>query len=181
MYRKALLLIFIITLTVTAGAVTEKVNYSGKNSKIGILDIEQVMAETRVVDLVMNKITKKYASQAKTLAKEEKILEGEIEKYNKILNKLNPREVKQWQHKINALQNNLQREQAILQDKIVADQEIATEKIISYFFGLVTKIAERYGFDIVFFQDVTVMSHNSPNVRDITEEIIKLSRKETQS
>ena len=57
----------------------------------------------------------------------------------------------------------------------MTEQEFATEKIISYFFGLVTKVAEKYDLDLVFFQDIT--SFSGTDVRDITGEIIKLANK----
>lgn len=143
--------------------------------KVGVLDIDQLMAKTNATDRAMKKILKQYEPQGKALEKEEEAFRHDVKKYNAISDKLRPDEIKQWQHKLNTAQEQLLQKQSILQDKIMAAEELATQKIISYYFTLVTKVAEKNHLTLVFFKDIT--TYNLPGVamQDITNQIIKMS------
>ncbi len=143
--------------------------------KVGVLDIDQLMARTKSTDRAMKKILKKYELEGKALKKEEQVLLQNIKKYNAISDNLKPDEIKQWQHKINAAQEQLLQKQSILQEKIMAAEELETQKIISRYFTLVTKEAEKNNLSLVFFKDITVYSLPGANVLDITNKIIKMS------
>lgn len=143
--------------------------------KVGVLDIDQLMSKTGSTDLALKKIIKQYEPQGKVLEQEERTLHRDVEKYNAISDKLKPDEIKQWQHKINTAQDKLQQKQATLQEKIMAAEELETQKIISGFFTTVTKVAKKNNLDLVFFKDVTAYNIVGAQMQDITNQIIKMS------
>ncbi len=148
-------------------------NYSVQ--KIGILDIDEVMATTGAADRAMKKIIKQYAPEGKILEKEERALQKEVGKYNDASDKLQADEIKEWQHRIGATQSKLQQKQMELQERIMAAQEVETQKIISKFSIMVSKVAEKNNLAMVFFKDVTTYNLIGTEMHDITKQIIKMA------
>jgi Skp family chaperone for outer membrane proteins len=173
MRRIILSVFFVLGVSFAVSAFAE--NAALVNPKVGILDIDQTMAETGLADIATKKILKQYAPERKALAQEERALQQKIKEYNVLSDNLQPDEIKQWQHKIDGLQNKLQQKQNLLQEKIMTAEELANQKIIARFFKIVTKIAGKNNLEVVFFKDITVYNLAGAQMQDITDQVIKVA------
>lgn len=144
--------------------------------RVGVLDIDQLMTKTKSSDRAMKKILKQYEPEGKALEREERTFRSTLKKYNAMSERLRPDEIKEWQHKINAIQEQLLRKQSLLQEKIMAAEEQETQKIIAHYFNLVSQVAKKSNLTLVFFKDITAYNLPGIAVSDITEQIIDMSK-----
>lgn len=179
MCKKVLVMCFLLELSfVSVVFAADNHGASISGPRVGILDIQKLIAKTNYVNKAVEKLRNKYAAQGKALRNEQRILERNIKKYNEDSSNMRFGELLKLQHKIANQQDELRKNMTDLQQKVTVAHKAEIQELIRRFSQVVDKIALRDNLEIVLFKDVVLCGFTS---QDITDEVISSVRKKAKT
>lgn len=163
-----------IAVLIAAAALFAFTNSAMADTKIGIIDLSKILAESSQVNDAKAQLKKQFDGRGQEIATAQKALKTDIEAYNKNSPTMKADASKAAQQKIMDEQKKLQEMEASFQNDVTAAQNKAMEKIMNDIQDVVKKVATEEKFDLV----LTKMSaaYNNPSL-EITDKVIKAMKK----
>lgn len=145
-------------------------NGAGASSRIGVLDMRQVMEKSVQIAQIRDKLQKDFQPKQQKLVAAQTTLKNDSERLRRDNAIMNNNDRKQLEQKILTEQQDMQRMQAGFQQELMAEQNKALKGFLDTVKGIVEKIARTDNLGLVITKDT--VAYVTPNL-DITNKVIQ--------
>lgn len=163
---KKILVLAAATLVLTANAAFADV-------KIGVLDLNKVLASDSQVTTMQDQLKKQFEPRNQDIINAQKSLQNDIEKYNKDSGKMKGDDVKKAQDKIINSQKKLQEMQGSFQHDLTEAQNKSMQTILKRVEKIVNKFATDQKYDLIVTKVSTVYNDSKLEVTDQIVDALK--------
>lgn len=150
------------------------VNVFAADPKIGILDINKVLASTPQVAALKTKLKNQFTPKIKEVSALDKTLKTDIAKFSKDNAVMKANERSALQAKIQSEQAQLRKMQASFQQEFMDAQNQAQQTVMKQLEDAAAKVALAQGYDLVLVKDT--VAFNVPTF-DVTQPVIDILKK----
>lgn len=128
-------------------------NISAANYKIGVLDINMILANTPQVEAMQTKLKNQFEPKIKELALMNKTLHADVEMLKKEHATLADAKQKKLQIDIVRQQKKIRQFKANFEHNFSQAQELAQQTILKQIQAAVSKIAKKQNYDLILIKD----------------------------
>jgi outer membrane protein len=147
--------------------------YADTATKIGVVDVQKVLANSSQVKNMKESLQKQFTSDRNVLQAKQKNLENLMEKYKRDSAVMKKTDREKMEEKINASRNEFVKSSQEYQQKLTAAQQDALEKIVERLQNVSAKVAKKNGMSIVLPKANILYSDDN---FDITSDVMKIMR-----
>jgi outer membrane protein len=156
------------------GALLFSTSVFAADLKIGVLDLQKVLASAPQVEAMKAKLKSQFDPKGKELESLQNTLKADVAKYQKNEAVMKDQDRKGMQEKIMGEQKQLQEKQGSFQQSLVAAQNQAMQTILKQVQDIVSNIATKDKYDLILLK--AALGYSKDNM-EITNQVIDAMKK----
>lgn len=151
------------------GAYAQQATTTAPATRIGIVDVRQVLQKIPQVTTAQKKLQEEFAGRSKEIQTVAMQLQQDVAKLNRDGAVMSAKDKDALTKKAQAEQQNLNNLRMSLQRDVYAKQNEAMQKILDQMQGVITKIAQQKGLNLVLAKEAVAYASNE---LDITNDVV---------